>query len=66
VNKADKTKNRRTTRTFIRNVIVKGLGLFLILNFFFGFLWEIPFANLSLYNRIFPGRKRFPFGENLT
>ena len=29
-----------------------------------GFFEEISFDDLSLYNKLFPGRKRFPFGEN--
>jgi hypothetical protein len=35
-----------------------------LFNFAFVFLWEVPFGKLSLYNVVFPGRERFPFGES--
>ncbi len=47
---------------FIRNVIIKGLVMFLALNL----SWPIFYkgsATLSLYNSVFPGRPRLPFGE---
>lgn len=53
------------TSTFLRNVIIKGILLFLIIQFG---LALIPIGNragrLSLYNILFPGRVRLPFGEN--
>jgi hypothetical protein len=51
---------------FIRNVVIKGLLLFLLLDL--GLVAVNPYGlgRLSLYNRIFPGRQRFPFGENPT
>jgi hypothetical protein len=55
----------KTTGKFLRNVLLKGLLLFLILNFALAF---IPHGNavgkLSLYNILWPGRVRLPFGEN--
>ena len=63
----EKTTENRSTGKFIRNVIIKGLLLFLIINFTIGL---IPVGNilgkLSLYNLIWPGRVRLPFGENPT
>jgi hypothetical protein len=50
---------------FIRNVLLKALGLFLLFNLIL--VAFSPFSGLgklSLYNSIFPGRQRFPFGEN--
>lgn len=47
---------------FVRNVIMKGLVMFIALNLF----WPILFSGSgmpSLYNHIFPGRTRLPFGE---
>lgn len=50
---------------FIRNVIVKAAVLFFLFN-----LVLVVFSpctglgKLSLYNSVFPGRQRFPFGEN--
>jgi hypothetical protein len=50
---------------FIRNVLIKGIALFLVLNFA---LTLVPivgnWGRLSLYNWLFPGRFRLPFGEN--
>jgi len=62
-------EEKRTTMkhagVFIRNVLIKGVLLFLILNFA---LALIPkggnLGKLSLYNVILPGRARLPFGEN--
>lgn len=53
------------TRRFLRNVIIKALLLFLACNVLFA-AWN-PVATLgsiSVYNLIFPGRLRFPFGED--
>jgi hypothetical protein len=44
-------------------VLIKAILLFVFFNFAFIFLSRIPFGKLSLYNSIFPGRERFPFGE---
>ena len=63
----EKTTETQSTGKFIRNVLIKGLLLFLIINFAVGL---IPVGNslgkLSLYNLIWPGRARLPFGENPT
>jgi len=44
-------------------VLIKTILLFVLFNFVFIFTHNIPFGKLSLYNVIFPGRERFPFGE---
>jgi len=44
-------------------VLLKATLLFVLFNFAFIFLKNIPLGKLSLYNSIFPGRERFPFGE---
>ena len=49
---------------FLRNVILKGLGLFLIINLIFVSLNPNALGKLSLYNVLFAGRQRFPFGED--
>lgn len=58
-------KKENDPARFLRNVVLKGLLLFLILNFALAF---IPQGNtvgkLSLYNILWPGRVRLPFGEN--
>lgn len=49
---------------FLRNVLVKGLLLFALANLLFAALPPAALGRLSLYNRLIPGRARFPFGEN--
>jgi hypothetical protein len=57
-------QNRNTAR-FIRNVLIKALLLFLALNFVVGLIPPSgTLGQISLYNRLFPGRARLPFGEN--
>lgn len=47
----------------IARVLIKGFGLFIILNLAFAVLEPMPqLGRLSLYNRVFPGRERLPFG----
>ena len=45
-------------------LLLKTTLLFVLLNVAFIFTNNIPLGKLSLYNKIFPGRERFPFGEN--
>lgn len=50
---------------FLRNVVLKALILFLVFNLVL--IAFSPFSGLgrlSLYNLIYPGRERFPFGED--
>jgi len=44
-------------------VLLKATLLFVLFNFAFAFIRTIPLGRLSLYNSLFPGRERFPFGE---
>jgi hypothetical protein len=47
-----------------KRVILKGALLFLVINFLFTFLHPLhSIGNVSLYNYLFPGRLRLPFGE---
>ena len=49
---------------FFRNVILKALLLFIILNLVLVFMPDKSGAEqVSLYNHFLPGRQRFPFGE---
>ena len=44
-------------------VLIKGLGLFVILNLVFALLGPMAFlGRISLYNGVVPGRERLPFG----
>ncbi len=45
-------------------IVFKATLLLVIFNFLFILTSGIPLGKLSLYNKIFPGRERFPFGEN--
>ncbi|HEX9384749.1 MAG TPA: hypothetical protein VF918_00380 [Anaerolineales bacterium] len=54
-------QNKPRIRLFA--VLLKATLLFVLFNFAFVFINKIPFGKLSLYNSIFPGRERFPFGE---
>jgi hypothetical protein len=44
-------------------LIIKATLLFALFNFGFILLGNIPLGKLSLYNSLFTGRERFPFGE---
>lgn len=45
------------------NVFIKGIFLFIVFNFVVA-LWQPNIGKISLYNSIFRGRERLPFGEN--
>jgi hypothetical protein len=50
---------------FIRNVLLKALALFVAANLVFAAWNPLPLlGHISAYNLLFPGRERFPFGEN--
>jgi len=44
-------------------VLAKAILLFALFNFAFPFLGDLPLGKFSLYNSIFPGRERLPYGE---
>lgn len=48
----------------ISMVLIKGIVLFLVINLVFTATGSSSIGRLSLYNHIFPGRLRLPFGEN--
>jgi hypothetical protein len=54
-------KNKPHIRLFA--VLLKVTVLLLLLNFAFIFVKDVPLGKLTLYNSVFPGRERFPFGE---
>ena len=57
--------NPRTKDRFVRNVVIKGLILFVMLNLLFGLVNPLPvLGRISAYNFLFPGRKRLPYGDN--
>jgi hypothetical protein len=53
--------NRPRVRLF--PLLLKAALLFVLLNFAYSLLPELPLGTLSLYNFLFPGRERLPYGE---
>ena len=49
---------------FLRNVLLKGLLLFILFNLLWAGINPAGVGKLSLYNTLFKGRERLPFGEN--
>jgi len=47
------------------HLLLKALGLFVLANLLFA-LWNPPVGRLSVYNLLFPGRERFPFGAGVA
>lgn len=45
-------------------VLFKAIVLIALFNFAFIYLNNIPFGKFSLYNSLFPGRERLPFGDH--
>jgi len=54
---------QKQPRVRLFGVLLKASLLFVLFNVAFLFMNDIPFGKLSLYNFVFPGRERFPFGE---
>jgi hypothetical protein len=53
------------TWRFSRNVVIKGLALFVLVNAVFALINPLPLlGRLSTYNLLTPGRDRLPYGEN--
>ena len=52
------------TGKFLRNVLLKALVLFLLFNLLWAAFNPTSLGKLSLYNILFDGRERLPFGEN--
>jgi hypothetical protein len=50
---------------FARNVALKALGLFLLINLLFAVIYPLPALGcLTAYNHLLPGRKRLPYGDD--
>jgi len=49
---------------FLRNVLLKGLVLFLLFDLACSAVDPAALGKVSLYNHLFAGRQRFPFGED--
>ena len=54
--------NQNKPRLFA--VLFKAMLLIALFNFAFILLNDIPFGKFSLYNSLFPGRERLPFGDH--
>lgn len=56
---------RKQRLKFTRNVILKALVLFILVNLIFALIRPIPvLGQISLYNSVYPGRQRLPYGDN--
>src|SRR5689334_19858119 len=51
------------TKSRLFSVLIKATLLFVVFNFAFVLTNKVSLGKLSLYNIIFQGRERFPFGE---
>ena len=51
---------------FLRNVLLKAAGLFIVVNLALGAMNPVGLGKVSLYNHLLPGRLRFPFGEDIS
>lgn len=51
------------TKPRLFGVLLKATLLLVLFNFAFPWTKDVPLGRLTLYNSIFPGRERFPFGE---
>ena len=60
------THNNEKQNFRLSMVVLKGLFLFLVINILFASIGDTGFGKFSLYNHVFPGRLRLPFGENPT
>ena len=60
-----KTNAKNPVLKDARQIVIKAALLFLLFNFGFALLAPQAFlGRLSLYNRLFPGRLRLPYGDN--
>ncbi|MGZ6346063.1 MAG: hypothetical protein ACXWNC_00630 [Anaerolineales bacterium] len=48
----------------LRNIFLKGMALFLVVDLVFAAINPASLGKISLYNFLFSGRQRFPFGED--
>jgi hypothetical protein len=49
---------------FLRNVLLKALGFFLLFNLAFALWYPLPeLGRISAYNHLFPGRMRLPYSD---
>ena len=57
-------KNKPSEKTNLGRLIIKITIILLASNLLFVFFQNIPYGNVSLYNFLFTGRQRLPFGES--
>lgn len=59
------SEHKSDTLIYARNVIIKASVLFLLINLVFAATTPLPFfGRFSVYNTVFPGRLRLPYGDN--
>jgi len=59
-------KNATNSNPSLIRIVLKAIILFLIINYSFIVLINIPLGKLSIYNHFVAGRDRLPFGENVV
>ena len=55
--------NTTPSRIRLFPLLLKAIILFVLFNFVFLFFPDLPLGKFSLYNSLFPGRERLPYGE---
>ena len=62
--KGEDSSMRLSPGISLKNVLLKSIFLFILLNLLFALFKPVPWlARISAYNSLFPGRQRLPFGE---
>jgi hypothetical protein len=54
----------RSQKALPIRILLKAILFVVVFSLAFSLLMNVPIGKLSLYNHFYPGRERFPFGEN--
>ena len=54
----------RSQKTLPLRILIKAILFVVLFSLAFSLLMNVPIGRLSLYNHLYPGRERFPFGES--
>lgn len=56
----------RSQKVLPMRILVKAILFVVLFSLAFSLLMNVPIGKISLYNHLYPGRERFPFGESPT
>ena len=56
----------RSSQALPVRILVKAILFVVLFSMAFSLLMNVPIGRLSFYNHLYPGRERFPFGDNPT